>query len=128
MMRSRWLGAVTAALVIALGGCQRTSASAGREAPPAGEVPFSEAVYVDVRTPEEYAAGHVEGAILIPVDELDTRWRELEPYRDRRVVVYCRTGRRSGIALEFLRERGFDDAVNGGGLHEVAAGGAPVVR
>ena len=63
-------------------------------------------LYVDVRTPEEYAAGHVKGALLIPYDEMDERWEELSPYSDRQIALYCRSGRRSGIAEDVLREKG----------------------
>jgi len=60
---------------------------------------------LDVRTPDEYAAGHVPGAVLIPHDELESRIAELgEP---RALVVYCKSGRRAGIAEEILAEHGF---------------------
>jgi phage shock protein E len=61
---------------------------------------------LDVRTPEEYAAGHVPGAILIPHDQLAMRLDALE--RDRPIVVYCRTGRRSGLAETLLRQHGHE--------------------
>lgn len=91
------------------------TAPAAPAAPAADAVP----VYLDVRTPEEYAAGHVEGAVLVPYDQIAARIAELEPYRDRDMVVYCRTGRRSGIAIETLRANGFTRLTNGGGLEEV---------
>ena len=61
---------------------------------------------LDVRTPEEYAAGHVPGAILIPHDQLAMRLDALD--RDRPIVVYCRTGRRSALAETLLRQRGHE--------------------
>ena len=62
---------------------------------------------VDVRTPEEFAAGHMEGALNVPLDTLQARAPgELGP-RDAPVVVYCRTGRRSGKAAALLKELGF---------------------
>jgi phage shock protein E len=61
---------------------------------------------LDVRTPEEYAAGHVPGAILIPHDQLALRLDALQ--RDRPIVVYCRTGRRSGLAETLLRQHGHE--------------------
>jgi phage shock protein E len=85
-------------------------------------------VYVDVRTPGEFAAGHVEGAIHIPYTELATRWAELDAYRDSDIVLYCRTGRRSRIAEEILRQAGFERLENGGGLSDLARRGVPVVR
>jgi phage shock protein E len=61
---------------------------------------------VDVRTPGEFAAGHIAGAINIPVQELTNRVHELQP-QDATVVVYCRSGQRSGNAARMLRNAGF---------------------
>jgi rhodanese-related sulfurtransferase len=60
---------------------------------------------LDVRTAEEYAAGHIPGAVLFPYDELAGRFRE--PDKGRPIVVYCRTGRRSAIARETLMAMGY---------------------
>lgn len=64
------------------------------------------AVVVDVRTPAEYQAGHIPGARLIPYDQIAARAGEL-PAKDRPVVLYCRTGRRTGIAAAALRDLGY---------------------
>ena len=61
---------------------------------------------VDVRTPEEYAEGHVAGAVNIPFDQLARRTSELGG-PGTPVVVYCRSGRRSGVAAETLRGLGY---------------------
>ena len=61
---------------------------------------------VDVRTPGEFAAGHLPGAINIPVQELDRRLGELEP-KEPAVVLYCRSGHRSGNAARTLKSAGF---------------------
>lgn len=61
---------------------------------------------VDVRTPEEYAAKHVDGAKNIPVDEIDTRLSEIP--KDKPVVVYCHSGARSATAAKVLRGAGYD--------------------
>lgn len=63
------------------------------------------AVIVDVRTPWEFEAGHAKGAVNIPFDQIAARAGELP--RDRPVVLYCRTGRRSGIAAGELQRLGF---------------------
>lgn len=62
---------------------------------------------IDVRTPEEFAAGHVEGAANIPVDQLGTRLKEVGPSTTP-VVVYCRSGVRSARATRTLRGAGFE--------------------
>lgn len=61
---------------------------------------------VDVRTPQEFASGHVPGAINIPFDEIGRRASEIGP-ASTPVVLYCRTGRRSGIAADALQKAGF---------------------
>ena len=63
---------------------------------------------LDVRTPEEYAAGHLPGAVNIPHGELAARIAELAGARERDIVVYCRTGVRSAAALEVLGKAGFE--------------------
>ena len=62
------------------------------------------AVLLDVRTAEEYAEKHVDGAVNIPVNELEKRLGELP--RDRQIVVYCHTGARAGVATIILRKHG----------------------
>jgi rhodanese-related sulfurtransferase len=62
---------------------------------------------LDVRTPAEYAAGHLPGAHNISHDELAARFAEfVRAAGDREVVVYCRSGRRSALALQFLKDKG----------------------
>ena len=60
---------------------------------------------VDVRTPREFAAGHVEGAINIPVGDLGSRLAELNPSEP--VVVYCRSGARSNRAMGMMQKAGY---------------------
>lgn len=61
---------------------------------------------VDVRTPGEFTDKHIPNAVNIPVQELASRMKELEP-KDQPLVLYCRSGNRSGIAAEQLRSAGF---------------------
>jgi rhodanese-related sulfurtransferase len=61
---------------------------------------------LDVRTPAEYEAGHVPGAKLIPFDQVAGRAAEVGP-KDRPVLLYCRTGHRSGLAAADLARLGF---------------------
>lgn len=67
------------------------------------------ALLLDVRTKDEYAAGHVPGALNIPVEELAGRSGEL-PAPPKKVVVYCHTGRRASRAAGILGEKGYDVA------------------
>lgn len=65
---------------------------------------------LDVRTPEEYAAGHIVGAINIPVDELRSRLQELPP--DQTLYVYCQIGLRGYLANRILLQHGFREVYN----------------
>lgn len=62
---------------------------------------------LDVREESEHAEKNIQGATLIPLGELASRISELEPYKGREMVVYCRSGARSGRACEFLNQQGF---------------------
>lgn len=62
---------------------------------------------LDVRRDDEFAEGHVPGAVHIPHDRLAARLGELAGAKDREVVVYCRSGRRAALALETLKNAGF---------------------
>jgi phage shock protein E len=66
-----------------------------------------EVIVLDVRTAAEFAAGHVPGARNVSHDELPARLDELAALRDKPVVLYCRSGRRTQIAEETLRKAGF---------------------
>ena len=65
---------------------------------------------LDVRQPEEYEAGHIPGAMLIPLGELEARREELE--RDKKIITYCRSGRRGMAAAIALCGLGFKDVHN----------------
>ena len=73
------------------------------------------AVLLDVRTPEEYAAGHLPGSRNLPLQQLDEADDRL-PSPDTPVFVYCRSGDRSGQAALMLRQMGFARVENIGGL------------
>lgn len=64
-------------------------------------------VILDVRTPEEFAAGHLQGAINVPHDQIDTRAADLLKSKDKEVIVYCRSGRRTALAIDSLSKLGF---------------------
>ena len=72
------------------------------------------ALLLDVRTPGEFAGGHIEGALNIPVQELGARVSEVGP-KSRPVVVYCRSGGRSCAAAGILSQAGYE-VVDVGGM------------
>ncbi len=67
---------------------------------------------LDCREPDEYALAKIEGSKLIPMGEILSRIDELEPYRDRRIVVHCHHGGRSMRVTQALRSRGFSQVQN----------------
>jgi phage shock protein E len=83
-------------------------------------------VVVDVRTPEEFAEGHLDGAELIDIQAADfgDRIGELDP--EVTYVVYCRTGNRSAHAVRAMADIGIGNLYDAGGFAELAAAGAPV--
>ncbi|WP_080837409.1 rhodanese-like domain-containing protein [Cohnella massiliensis] len=70
---------------------------------------------LDVREPEEWAAGHVAGSKHIPLGQLSERLHELDPSQE--TIVICRSGNRSGLACELLSEKGFNVVNMTGGLN-----------
>lgn len=129
----RLAAVVAVAAALALAGCSSDgSGTAGADDAAGGAttavVVPQEAVVVDVRTPEEYAAGHVEGAINLDVqsDGFDARLATLDPAAA--TFVYCRTGNRSAAAAERMADAGFDDVTDLGSLQEASeATGLPIV-
>lgn len=73
-------------------------------------------VIIDTRTEEEFAEEHIEGAILIPEYEISKRAEEELPDKDRLILVYCRSGRRSKIASEELVKLGYTNVKEFGGI------------
>jgi rhodanese-related sulfurtransferase len=65
---------------------------------------------LDVRTPDEYRQAHLQGAVLIPVDQVERRLREIP--KDKTVLVYCAVGSRSSAVAGFLVQKGYREVYN----------------
>ena len=86
-------------------------------------------VVLDVRTGGEFAGGHLEGAVLIPVQELARRSGELAAHKGDPVLVYCASGNRSTVAAKMLIDAGFERVINlRHGYREWTREGLPVVK
>jgi rhodanese-related sulfurtransferase len=87
-------------------------------------------VILDVRTPAEFRSetGHLQGALLIPVQELEERLPELEPYRGKTILAICRSGNRSGRAAALLQSKGFKALNVEGGMLKWNEEKLPVVK
>ena len=77
------------------------------------------ATIVDVRTEEEFSEGKVNNSVNIPLHEIEDRIEELKQMQP--MVLCCRSGQRSGKAMEYLKSQGLDQVHNGGGWEEVVA-------
>lgn len=74
---------------------------------------------IDVRTREEFEAGHAEGSVNIPMQQIPMELDNLD--KSRKIIVFCRSGNRSDLVKEFLLNHGFDSVKNGGAwqnMHE----------
>jgi len=118
MRMNRWMLAAAMVVAPALGaacdtGGSREEATESSSAARGGPVDGAEAqrlvqagaTLLDVRTPGEFAGGHIDGALNLPVSELSGRMGEIP--RDQPVVVYCLSGARSSSAAGMLREAGY---------------------
>ena len=92
------------------------------------EPPVAGAVVIDVRTPQEYAEGHLQGAMNIDVQSGSFEQQVAELDTGGSYVVYCRSGNRSARAVELMTKLGFQQVVDAGGLQDAArTTGLPVV-
>ncbi len=73
---------------------------------------------IDVRTPAEFRDGAYKGAVNIPLAFLPAKMHELEP-KDKPIVLYCASGARSGQGARILKQAGFTDVINAGGLDDM---------
>ena len=78
---------------------------------------------IDVRSPAEFAGGHLAEALNIPLQELAARLSEIS--KSVPVTLYCRTGNRSGMAAQMLHNAGYTDVYNIGGLGDLLQAGLP---
>lgn len=85
-------------------------------------------VVLDVRTPQEYASGHIPGAVNIDVSASDFAARVAALDRSTPYAVYCRTGNRSSAALTQMADLGFTQAYHlGGGIQAWADASGPII-
>lgn len=108
---------------------QQLSANNGVDAKQAQAMSQQGALLLDVRQPEEFSAIHAPNAQLIPLGDLPARMQEISAYKDKPIVVICRSGRRSAKAVELLKEAGYSNVSNiAGGIQGWESDGLEVVR
>ena len=106
-----------------LAACSGSDSSAATDTGviPAPATAGAEVVFVDVRTAEEYVAGHLEGAVNINVEGPDFESQISALDKDVPYIVYCRSGRRSALAVEAMTAAGFTDLTDAGAIEQAAA-------
>lgn len=106
-----------------------TSSSTADTAAPAASVNVADATVIDVRTPQEYADGHLEGAQNIDVQSSTFTAQVGALPKDASYVIYCRSGNRSAAAVAQMQEMGFTTLLDAGSVQEAAdTTGLPVVQ
>ncbi|HXV15286.1 MAG TPA: rhodanese-like domain-containing protein [Gemmatimonadaceae bacterium] len=73
--------------------------------------PDPSVVYFDCREPNEYALGHIPGAVFIPRGNLETKVEAAIP-RDKKILIYCATGNRSALAADTMQQMGYTDVAS----------------
>ena len=111
---------------IAVAGCGASAGSTVQEVGPARVVDMVDSrIVIDVRTPAEYGAGHIAGAQNINVEAADFGSKIASLDKEGSYLVYCHSGRRSGVAAAQMASAGFTDIVDGGAMADLIAAGAP---
>ena len=88
-----------------------------------------DALVIDVRDTSEFEAGHITNAKHVPEKQLAERLHELEKFKNRSLILTCRTGTRGDVAVQVLRRHGFAGAVNlGGGIGAWEQAGMPLEK
>lgn len=77
---------------------------------------FASPVWIDVRTSEEYAQDHITGDIQIPHEKIVPEVSKLFPDKNTQIYLYCRSGRRAGIAMSELKDAGYKNVSNVGSI------------
>ncbi len=92
----------------------------------AAEIAAQKAILLDVRTADEYASGHAPQAKLMPYDSIAQQISSVAPDKNQTIYLYCRSGRRSGIAAETLKSMGYTHVTDLGGLGQLGQYGLSV--
>lgn len=77
----------------------------------------NETIIVDVRTIEEYQQGHIKNAKLLPLSEIEDKASEVLPNKNKLILIYCRSGRRSAVAADILVNSGYENVYDFGGIN-----------
>jgi phage shock protein E len=85
-------------------------------------------LFIDVRSAGEFASGHLDGALNLPLDQLQHGIAHVAPNLDQELVLYCASGTRSAFGCAVLQQMGYTRATNGGGVGMLALTSGRAVR
>ena len=115
--------------VISLTACKQASSQVQVNATQINaELAARQAVILDVRPLAEYHSGRVRNALLVPYDSIAQTILTVAPDKNQTIYLYCRSGRRSGIASDTLKGMGYTRVVNLGGLSDLAQYGLSIEK
>jgi len=109
---------IAAALIVLLTSCTAAPSARTIDAQTALQMIEDDpsAIIIDVRTQQEFGQGHIPNAVLLPNTEIEQRAAEILPYKDEKILLYCRTGRRSAEAAQKLIDMGYLRVYDFGGI------------
>jgi rhodanese-related sulfurtransferase len=128
-MKSNKIFFAIAAILGLVLAAQQLQAADGVDVKQAQSMNKQGALLLDVREPDEYSAVHAPEAKLIPLGELSARLQEIASYKDKPIVVMCRSGNRSAKAVALLKEAGYTQVSNvKGGIKSWESEGLQVIK
>lgn len=92
------------------------------------EVSNKQAILLDVRTEQEYAEGHLNQAILAPHDTIEQTIGKITTDKNQKIYLYCKSGRRSAIAVSTLKAIGYNQLIDLGSINELKKQGAEITN
>ena len=114
------LALIAAAIAAPLASQAAPAKKAAAHAKAAAQQPArAQGVWIDVRTPEEFNEGHLQGAVNVPHDQIASQIARISPDKKAPVNLYCRSGRRAEAALEELKKLGYTNVTNHGGYQDL---------
>ena len=117
-LRCALLWSCAAAALCGCGNQDATHVAGGTPAEQPAVSLQSGGVLLDVRSPEEFASGHLQGAVNIPHDRIAEEIAAAVPDKSVQVILYCRSGRRADTALKTMQAMGYGNVSNFGGLED----------
>ena len=94
-------------------------AAHAKKAAPMKKATAAAGVWIDVRSPEEFNEGHLQGAVNVPHEQIASQIARISPDKNAPVNLYCRSGRRAEVALQELKKLGYTNVTNHGGYQDL---------